>query len=91
MTFEDFQASKTEMTAQAYGDLIGDASWPEREELNVVLVYGGHYNIEHLRDGRHQLVIENRCWITDSETTLADLEYELFLYAKSDWEAKARA
>lgn len=79
--FAAFQASRKEMSALEYGNLIGDFSWEDTPEMKL-LVYNDRWNIEVCDDGRYQLVIENLCWITSETRSLEDLEWELFQFSK---------
>lgn len=83
-TLEDFRATRTEMSATAFGELIGDLMW-EDEPDTTFLVYADTYYIEVLDDGRYLLTLENTGSITgstDGDKTLEDIEEELFEFAR---------
>lgn len=82
-TFRDFQSTRRKMSAPEFGDMIGDRMW-ENELDTVFLVYNDRWWIEICDDGRYMLVLENRSWITGPDTTLEDLERELFDFSLHD-------
>lgn len=77
--FETFQATRKQMSAKAFGELIGDAQW-EDDTTTQFLVYENSWYIEILDDGRHMLAIENRGWITP-KSSLEEMEQALFEFS----------
>lgn len=81
ITFEKFQASRQEMSAKRFGEIVQDGAWDDEPDTTRLLVYLDAWYIDILEDGRHQLTIENMGWITDQDITLEDLERKLYEYA----------
>jgi hypothetical protein len=79
--FEAFRATRKQMSGLEYADLIGDRSWEDDPERQL-LVYDDRWNIEITDDGRYMLTLENHGWITGPDTTLEDIERVLFDYSK---------
>lgn len=78
---EGFRATRTEMAAREFGELVGDLQW-ETDDSRF-LVYGAGYWIEALDDGRHLLTLENAGWITGQDgETLETLEERLFEFTR---------
>lgn len=76
LPFAAFQASRQQMSAKAFGDLVGDAQW-EDDETTQFLVYDDSWYIEICDDGRRMLTIENMGWI-EPESSLEEMEQVLF-------------
>lgn len=83
MTFAEFQATRRSMSAQEYGELIGDKFWEDDPEAKY-LVYADHWNIELCDDGRYLLILGNQQRITGDGMTLEDLEKILYEYAEDE-------
>lgn len=79
--FEAFKATRKQMPAKEFGELIGDLMW-EDDTTTEFLVYQDSWYIEICEDGRHLLVLENHDWITGEDGSLEDLERRLFDFAK---------
>ncbi|WP_411839808.1 hypothetical protein [Paracoccus sp. ME4] len=78
---EGFRATRTEMAASQFGELVGDGQWEADESRFLVYVAG--YWIEALDDGRHHLTLENGSWITGQDgETLETLEERLFEFTR---------
>lgn len=80
-TLESFVATRQQMSAHGFGDIIGDAQW-ENDHETQFLVYDDSYWIEITNDSRYMLVLENQSWITGPDKTLSDLEAELYAFTK---------
>ncbi|MEP1315430.1 MAG: hypothetical protein ABJN42_13630 [Roseibium sp.] len=80
-SLEDFRATRVEMPAHAFGDLVSDAQWEGDD--TPFLVYADCYWIEKLDDGRHMVTIENDGGITGEGVTLEDLEEKLYDWARA--------
>lgn len=80
---ETFRATRKQMSARAFGELIGDAMWEDDEESQF-LVYDDAWYIEICDDGRHMLILGNQNWITSEGTTLEELERKLYDFAKDE-------
>src|SRR6266511_316799 len=74
-----FKESVTIRDAKEFYDKIG---LDHDESVTQFRVYRDGFYIEVLKDGRHQLVIENRSWI-EPETPLETMELELFNYSEA--------
>lgn len=96
--FLAFQGSRRAMTSRQYGELVGDATWRDEPETQM-LVYRDRWFIEICDDARHMLVLENQSWITGPEnagpenagpenagpeTSLEDLERLLFEFSRDE-------
>jgi hypothetical protein len=81
MSLSAFRASRQDMPASQFGNLIGDAAWEDEPDSTRFLVYEGGWYIEICDDGRFQLVLENQCWITGPDKSLDDLEVLLHEFA----------
>ena len=81
--FEIFRATRKQMSARAFGELISDAMW-EDDDKSQFLVYDDAWYIEICDDRRHMLVLENQNWITGEDTTLDELERKLYDFAKDE-------
>lgn len=80
---EAFRATRKQMSARAFGELIGDAMW-EDDETSQFLVYDDAWYIEICDDGDHMLILGNQCWITREGITLEELERKLYDFAKDE-------
>lgn len=81
--FQAFQATRKQMSARAFGEIVGDAMW-EDDDKTQFLVYENAWYIEICDDGRHLLVLENLNWITGQDGTLEDLERKLFEFVRDE-------
>lgn len=80
MTFDEFKATRRIMSAQAFGELVGDLAW-ESEPDTQFYVYGDSWWIEILANGDFCLTIENGSWIATNATELESLELRLWEFA----------
>ncbi len=81
LSFEEFQATRQEMPAHQFGDLIGDAMWEDEPDSVRVLVYNQAWFIDICEDGRYHLVLENQTFITGPDVSLEDLERKLYEFS----------
>ena len=77
-TFEEFQATRQEMSLRQFGELIGDAMWEDEPNTARALVYDESWYIDICADGRFHLVLENGSYLTGDGTSLEDLERKLY-------------
>lgn len=77
---ESFRATRVEMSAKDFGEMVGDALWENEDDLQF-LVYAGSFWIEIGKDGRHALDLEREEWVTGGDETLDTLEGRLFAWA----------
>ena len=74
--FKDFIATKKQMKAKDFGELIRDLAWEDEEDTEF-LVYQDAWYIEILKDGSYLLTLENLQWSGDTEDDLHELEVKL--------------
>lgn len=79
-TFEQFQATKREMTSHEFGKLVQDGMWDDEPALPF-LVYDDSFWIWSKGEGVYMLELYGDSW---ESTDLAKLERELFSFAASE-------